>query len=75
MMRGKYFLSILFVVVGLLAFASLACWFWTGEQEAKLPYSTGYDPTDKVQEEWRKRNLTNTVAVPTQRNDLPLLDR
>jgi hypothetical protein len=44
MKNVRSFLSIVFVVAGLVAFGALAYWLWVGEQESKLPYSTGYDP-------------------------------
>ncbi len=68
MKKSRFILSIVFVMAGLLAGTALFYWLWRGEQEAKLPYSTGYDPTDKVQEKFRKtyKPLTNAAVVPPQ---------
>jgi hypothetical protein len=67
-MNRRFILSIVFVIAGLLAGTTLFYWLWQGEQEAKLPYSTGYDPTDKVQEKFRKtyKPSTNATVVPPQ---------
>jgi hypothetical protein len=52
MKHERYILSILFVVAGLAAFASLAYWLWEGQQEAMGPTST--DWPEWKQKEWEK---------------------